>query len=84
MDSKHTFGKNLKYYRYRKKLTQAQLAEKIGISTNHLGRIERGSHSTDFDIIDKISEELDVRPFELFLEPKNLTLPRRVDMQDKE
>ena len=83
MNTKHTFGKNVKYYRYRKKLTQAQLSEKINVSTNHLGRIERGMHSTDFDTIDKLSEILDVRPFELFLEPKDLKLPRRVDMQDK-
>lgn len=83
MDSKHIFGKNVKYYRYRKDLTQAQLSEKVGVSTNHLGRIERGFHSTDFDVIDKISEVLNVRPFELFLEPKDSALPRRVDMQDK-
>lgn len=83
MNTKHTFGKNVKYYRYRKKLTQAQLSEKINVSTNHLVRIERGMHSTDFDTIDKLSEILDVRPFRLFLETKYLKLPHRVDMQDK-
>lgn len=83
MDSKHAFGKNVKYYRYDKGLTQSQLAEKIGVSSNHLGRIERGLHSTDFDIVDELAEILEVRPFELFLEPKDLKLPRRVDMRNK-
>lgn len=83
MDLKHIFGKNVKYYRYRKNLTQAQLSEKINISVNYLGRIERGLHSVDFDLVDKIAAVLNIRSFELFLEPKDLTLPHRVDMQNK-
>lgn len=81
MDLKQTFGKNVKYYRFRKKLTQAQLSEKINVSVNYLGRIERGKHSTDFDIIERLSKILEVHPFELFLEPKDIALPRRVDMK---
>lgn len=33
-------GYNISYYRKHKKLTQEQLAEKIGISRQHLGAIE--------------------------------------------
>lgn len=82
MDLKHTFGKNLKYFRFRKKLTQAALSEKINVSVNYLGRLERGKHSADFDVIEKLANVLEIRPFELFLEPKDTKLPRRVDMQD--
>ena len=81
MSLKHTFGKNVKYYRYRKHLTQANLSEKIDVSVNYLGRLERGKHSADFDVIETIAKALDVQPFELFLEPKDKKLPRRVDMQ---
>lgn len=81
MGLKHTFGKNLKYFRYRKKLTQAKLSEKINVSVNYLGRLERGKHSADFDVIEKLAKALEIQPFELFLEPKDNKLPRRVDMQ---
>lgn len=81
MDLKHTFGKNLKYYRYAKCLTQAKLAEQVGVSVNYLGRLERGKHSADFDVIEKIAKVLNIKPFELFLEPTDTKLPRRVDMQ---
>ena len=81
MNLKHTFGKNIQYYRYRKHLTQAKLAEKINVSVNYLGRLERGNHSADFDVIERIAKILEIQPFELFLEPKATKLPRRVDMQ---
>lgn len=83
MDLKHIFGKNIKYYRYRKKMTQAQLAEKINKSVNYVSRLERGGHSADFNVIEDISKILEVNPFELFLEPKDIKLPHRVDMQNK-
>ena len=81
MDLKNVFGKNVKYYRFRKRYTQEQLAEKINVSVNYLGRIERGKHSVDFDVIEALSSALDIRPFELFLEPKKTNLARRVDLQ---
>ena len=70
-----------KYYRFRKRYTRKQLAEKINVSVNYLGRIERGKHSVDFDVIEALSSALDIRTFELFLEPKKTNLARRVDLQ---
>ncbi len=57
------------------------MSEKINVSANYLGRLERGKHSADFDVIENIAKVLEVQPFELFLEPKDSKLPRRVDMQ---
>ena len=36
------FGDRLKYFRKTAGLTQAALAEKVGISTHHVTQIERG------------------------------------------
>ena len=81
MNLKQVFGKNVKYYRFQKKITQSQLAEKIGVSDVQISRIETGICGTEFEIIEKICKTLNIQPFQLFVEPKSLNLPRRVDMK---
>ena len=49
MNLKTILGKNVKYYRYRKKYTQEQLAEILDVSTNYIGRLERGQHSPSLE-----------------------------------
>lgn len=83
MNVRHTFGKNLKYYRFQKNYTQAKLAEKIDISPTYLSELERGMHSLDFDKIGILSECLGIEPFQLFLQAKDVDLPRRIDMNQK-
>jgi len=83
VDLRHIFGKNVKYYRFQKKLTQAKLAEKINISPTYLSELERGMHSLDFDKVALLSENLNIEPFQLFLEAKDKELPRRIDMLKK-
>lgn len=41
-DDKKFIGKKIKEYRKKLHLTQAQLAEKVGLSDKHIGRIEAG------------------------------------------
>ncbi len=81
MNLKRIFGRNVKYFRYRKHFTQAELAEKLEMSTNHLGYIERGVYGTEFETIDKMCTIFNIRPYELFLQSNNIKLPHRVDMQ---
>lgn len=52
------YGKRLKELREKNKLTQAELAEKIGFSTNFIGMIERGERNTTTDNIFKIAKAL--------------------------
>ena len=52
MDKKQNllkFGKRLKEIRLKKKLTQAELAEKIELSTNFVGMVERGLRNTSIE-----------------------------------
>ena len=54
-------GKNIRYYRECKKLTQEKLAEKVGLSPKHLSRLEAGRHIPYFDTIIMIAKEVDIR-----------------------
>lgn len=64
-------GEKIRQLRKSKGLTQAQLAEKIGIDNKHLSRIEKGRHMPTYNIIKKLSEVLEFNIFEL--DKKELT-----------
>ncbi len=81
MKLKTLLGKNVKYYRFRKKLTQEKLAELMDVSSNYIGRLERGQHSPSLDKIEKIANVLGIEPFELFLKRSDTyDMPVRVNL----
>lgn len=49
------FGLRIRELRKKSKLTQSELAEKIGLSTNFIGMVERGERNTSVDKIFKPS-----------------------------
>jgi len=63
---KAILGKNIKFLRTRKGLTQAVLAEKANISIIFISSIERGTKYPQPDILARIAKVLDVEVFELF------------------
>ena len=60
------FGLNVGFYRKRRKMTQLQLAELVGIDRSHISAIELGNVGVSFDVIFKLCEVLGVSPKELF------------------
>ena len=60
-------GLKIAYYRKKKEYTQAQLAEKVGLSTNYLGMIERVNQGKSFSLgtLFLIAQALEVNPEEL-------------------
>ena len=52
------FGKRLKELRNIKGITQEELAEKLNISREHLGRIERGKYGCSIDLLIELSYTL--------------------------
>ena len=60
------FGMNVVFYRKRRKMTQLQLAELVGIDRSHISAIELGNVGVSFDVIFKLCEVLGVSPKELF------------------
>jgi len=66
MDIKASFGLNLKHYRKKQHLSQEQLAEKVDISVMHLSKIERGLTFVSADLLEKLSNNLDISAASLF------------------
>ncbi len=62
----YRFGSRLRELRQEQKLTQAQLAEKIGLSNNFIGMIERGVRNTTIDKMFLIIAALNTTPAKFF------------------
>lgn len=65
MDLNEVMANNLRRIRHGKKLTQEELAHRTGLSTRHIGAIERAEMSATLTVLGQISEALDVDPREL-------------------
>jgi len=63
---KDALGKTIKFLRFRRGLSQADLAEKADISITFLSTIERGLKFPQPNILSKLAKALDVEVFELF------------------
>jgi transcriptional regulator with XRE-family HTH domain len=73
---KDIFGRNVKYFRFRRQLSQSALAEKADISVTFLSNIERGKMFPKVETLSRLTESLDVEVFELFrtdIVPKDQT-----------
>lgn len=64
-----TLRENIKFYRMRKKLTQANLAELVGVSLNHIAAIEAENvdRSLSLELVFCIADALEVEVYKLFL-----------------
>lgn len=60
------FGRNVRKFRKAARLTQEQLSERLGISQKHLSTIETGTQFASAQLIEKISNELEIPPADLF------------------
>lgn len=60
-------GCAIAYYRKRKKLTQEQLSEQVGISRQHMGAIEAPNmvRAISLDVLFNIATVLDIEPYVL-------------------
>lgn len=58
-------GYAIAYYRKRKGLTQEQVAEKIGISRQHMGAIEAPNmiRAISLDVLFNVATVLDIEPY---------------------
>ncbi len=59
---KYEIGNRIRQYREKKKLTQKQLADLIGVSNSRISNWEKGINRPDADIIADICRALDVSP----------------------
>ena len=59
-------GQRIKNFRERKNLTQARMAEMIGVSETYVGFIEQGVRNPSISTLDKIARVLGVKLSDLF------------------
>jgi len=80
---KQIFGKNIKYFRFEKKLTQEEFAEQVNLNPSYVSELECGKYGPTFEKVEEIAKVLNVEPYILFQENENThkNLPNRVDMQ---
>ena len=64
--TKDIFRYNVKYYRQINKLTQEELSEITGISSDYLSEIERGKKTPSFKRIELLANGLKIEAYKLF------------------
>jgi len=60
------FGLNVAFFRKRKRLTQVQLADLVGVDRSHISALEVGKVGASFDLIFTLSTVLEVSSKQLF------------------
>jgi transcriptional regulator with XRE-family HTH domain len=63
---KDVLGKNIKFFRSQKQLSQADLADKAGISITFLSNVERGNNFPLAGTLCSLAKALEIEVFELF------------------
>jgi transcriptional regulator with XRE-family HTH domain len=56
-----TLGKNVQRARKKERLTQEELADKVGISRAYMGYIEQGRNAPSLETLEKIARALKVK-----------------------
>ena len=67
------FRMNMKYYRSKNNISQAQLAEECNCSNGMIGAIEAGRAKPSFDMILSIANSLNIHPADLFLRDTSIS-----------
>jgi transcriptional regulator with XRE-family HTH domain len=66
---KEIFANNLKINRRKCGFTQAQLAEKVDVSTHHIAMLEIARNYPALELVERIAGVLDIEIYELFINP---------------
>ena len=63
-----TLGKRLKSLRKGRKMTQGELAGKLGIHNSYIGLLERGERMPSLSTLSKMAKYFGVKPVDLLME----------------
>ena len=66
-DLKVKFGRRIKHFRQKNKLSQEELAEKIDIAVTNMGKIERGESFVTAATLEKLANVLGVKVQDFFM-----------------
>lgn len=73
-------GKNIQEFRRKAGYTQADLAEKVGVTNTHISHIETGDGTMSLDSLIDIASALNTTPDYLLLGNMDLTLNRAAEI----
>ncbi|MDR1838614.1 MAG: helix-turn-helix domain-containing protein [Treponema sp.] len=62
------FIENLRFWRKKRGISQLKLSEMVNISPNYLNAVENGKNFPSPEVIQHISDILELMPYQLFLE----------------
>ena len=65
-EKRFLLGLNITYYRRAKKITQAELAERVNVTSNYLSQIERCLKTLSLPILLDIADHLGITEMDLF------------------
>ena len=60
-----TLGENLRRYRQSRGLSQEAFADLLGVHRTYMGGIERGERNLTLKSLERIADNIDVKPVEL-------------------
>ena len=66
MDLRKALGANIRNHRRAQGLTQVTLADRVEVSIETIGKIERGVAAPSFDTVERIAAALNLPPLSLF------------------
>lgn len=75
-----SIGKRIQEYRKKKGLTQEQLAEKVGLSTNYISAVERGVNALNLDKLVEVMNCLECSADEIFVDVLNNSCEIKVSL----
>ena len=78
-DIREVIAKNLKRLRAEKRINQETLAEKIGVSKETIAKTEIRQNWLGADNLNKIIEYFGIKPFELFIDEKDMQKTNSTD-----
>ena len=73
-------GRKIRQLRRQRKLTQVELADRIGIHQSDLSRMEQGEYKVGLDTLFKILQVFDLKMGEFFGETETLAEPETKDL----
>jgi transcriptional regulator with XRE-family HTH domain len=66
VDFRRAFGTNVRQHRRAAGMTQEGLGDRVGISIETIGKIERGAAAPSFETVERIATALGIAPIALF------------------
>jgi len=81
---KELFGSNLKKIRNDQNLTREKLAEIADVSADQIYKLESGNSFVSASMLEKLSNVLNVEPYEFFIDPNKTDLDDLKFKQHKE